>query len=296
MKGFRHFIYIATKHSGYLLPDRLYLSLLFYSKMGYWPSFDHPATFSEKIQWLKLYNRKEQYHNLVDKALVKDYVSGKIGQEHILRTYGVWDNPEDIEWEKLPDRFVLKLTAGGGGRSVCICRDKATFDREDAVRRLRSDYGRNLYRRFREWVYKDVPQRVIAEELLETDDPGGNPPDYKFWCFNGKVRFVMFCRGRDNASGRAFNFFDRQWKALPFWRKYPNSKDPVKKPGRFEDMVRIAETLSKGTPFLRVDLYYEKDKIYFGELTFYPGSGMNPFNPDEWDMKVGKMLKLPSRA
>lgn len=289
----RHLLYKSVKHSGFLLSDSLYLRLVFYCKMGYFPDLEKPRTFNEKIQWLKLHNRKDIYHKMVDKAAVKSIVAKEIGSEHILRTYGVWDRPEDIDWDSLPDKFVLKLTAGGGGRSVCVCRDKSSFDRKDAVARLRKDYGRNLYRVFREWAYKDVPQRVIAEELLETADPCGTPPDYKFWCFNGEVRFLMYCRGRNDEEGRAFNFFDRDWNPLPFWRKYPNSTEPVAKPENLARMIEIAEKLSRDIPFLRVDLYSEGGKIWFGELTFYPGSGTNRFHPEEWDGKAGAMLALP---
>jgi len=296
MAFFRKLLYKTVKHSGYLLSDELYLKLVFYCKMGYIPDLKNPRNFSEKIQWLKLHDRKPIYHLLVDKEAVKPIVAEKIGQEHILKTYGVWDKPEEINWETLPDKFVLKLTAGGGGRSVCICRDKSSFDRKDAVARLRKDYGRDLYRTFREWVYKDVPQCVIAEELLETSDPGGTPPDYKFWCFNGKAEFLMFCKGRNNAAGRSFSIFDTDWKPLPFWRKYPNSTDPMPRPENLEKMIEMAETLSKGIPFLRVDLYSEAGRIYFGELTFYPGSGTNPFHPEEWDEKIGALLKLPEKT
>lgn len=292
MAFLRKLIYKIVRRTGYLLPDKVYIELVFFCKMGRFPDLDHPLTFNEKIQWLKLHDRDERYHRMVDKAEAKRYAEKIIGEGHTLKTYGVWDRPEDIDWDSLPDKFVLKLTAGGGGRSVCICRDKKTFDREDAVRRLRKDYRRDLYRLFREWVYKDVPQRVMAEELLESGVPGDIPPDYKFWCFNGRAEFLMLCRGRDNSDGRSFNFLDRDWNELPFWRKYANSARVPEKPENFDEMIRIAEKLSAGMAFLRVDLYDENGKIYFGELTFYPGSGTNPFHPQEWDRRVGDMLRL----
>lgn len=293
MGFFRHLIYTTVKHSGFLLSDSLYLKLVFWCKMGYMPDLEHPLTFSEKIQWLKLHDRNPLYHKLVDKAEVKAWIAGRIGDEYLLRTYGVWERPEEVDWDSLPDKFVLKLTAGGGGRSVCICRDKSSFNRDDAIRRLKADAGRDLYKRFREWSYKDVPQRIIAEELLETEDPGGNPPDYKFWCFNGKPLFVMFCRGRDDKSKRVFNFYDSDWNLMPFWRKYPGSRVDVPKPENFGEMLGVATKLSEGFPFVRVDLYSENGRIFFSEMTFYPGSGTNPFHPSEWDRKLGDLLQLP---
>lgn len=284
---------MGVRHSGFLLSDKLYIKLVFFCKMGYFPNLENPKAFSEKIQWLKLNDHNPLYHQMVDKAAVKALVAAKIGEEHILRTYGVWDRPEDIDWDSLPDKFVLKLTAGGGGRSVCVCKDKATFDKENAIRRLNKDAGRDLYKRYREWAYKDVPQKIIAEEYLETGDPGGTPPDYKFWCFNGEPLFLMFCRGRENSSRRAFNFYDIDWNPLLFWRKYPNSDELVPKPDKFDEMKEIASRLSQGIPFLRVDLYCEKGQIFFSELTFYPGSGTNPFHPEDWDIKVGDLLQLP---
>ena len=293
MNVLRHLIYEMLKHSGSLLPDRTYIELLYRQKMGHPLNLTAPRRFNEKIQWLKLYDRRPVYHVMVDKAAVKDYAAAIIGNAHIIRTYGVWDRPEDIEWDSLPDSFILKLTAGGGGRSVCICHDKKDFDREKAIARLRADYGRNLYNIFREWAYKDVPQRVIAEELLESGPDGGAPDDYKFWCFKGKVRFILYCSGRWHATGAHYNYFDRRWRPLPFWRKVRGSTEKIRKPGNLGEMIKIAEKLAKGHPFMRVDLYNVEGRIMFGELTLYSGSGLTAFHPDEWDIRAGDMLTLP---
>ena len=293
MKGFRGLLFKLVKHTRCLLPDRTYIRLVYYCKLGVFPRLDPPVTFNEKIQWLKLHDRKEIYHRMVDKSTAKEYVDSVIGPGHTLRTYGVWDKPADIDWDALPQQFVLKLTAGGGGRSVCLCHDKDSFDRKAAVRRLQKDYGRDLYRRFGEWAYKGIPQRVIAEELLPADGPFSSPSDYKFWCFNGKARYVMVGTARyEEGTAPSFHFLDTEWNPLPFWKKYPPTGETPPRPPQLAEMVEIAEKLSRGMAFLRVDLYNEGGKVWFGELTFYPSSGTAPFHPEEWDEIAGRMLRL----
>lgn len=292
MRSFRDLLFKVVRHGRCLLPDKTYVRLVYYCKLGVFPRLDPPVSFNEKIQWIKLYDRKEIYHRMVDKSTAKEYVDSILGPGHTLRTYGVWDRPADIDWDELPAQFVLKLTAGGGGRSVCICRDKSAFDREAAVRRLQKDYGRDLYRRFGEWAYKGVPQRVIAEELLLSDGPFSSPSDYKFWCFNGKARIVMVGTGRYDGGEPVFFFLDTDWNPLPFWKKYPPKGEMPPRPAQLGEMVDIAEKLSRGMSFLRVDLYNEGGKVWFGELTLYPSSGTAPFHPEEWDEIAGKMLSL----
>ena len=293
MKGFRGFLFKVVRHTRCLLPDGPYIRLVYYCQLGVFPRLHPPVTFNEKVQWLKLHDRKGIYHRMVDKSTAKEYVDAVIGPGHTLRTYGVWDRPADIDWDALPREFVLKLTAGGGGRSVCICHDKASFDREAAVRRLQKDYGRDLYRRYGEWAYKGIPQRVIAEELLHSDGPFSSPSDYKFWCFNGKARYVMVGEGRyEDGADPSFHFLDTDWNPLPFWKKYPPTRETPPRPPQLAEMIEIAEKLSQGMSFLRVDLYNEGGRVYFGELTFYPSSGTAPFHPEEWDEIAGKMLTL----
>ena len=293
MKYFRHLLFNLVKDLHFLLPEKTFIRLLYYSKLGVFPHLDPPVTFNEKIQWLKLHDRKEIYHRMVDKSTAKDYVDSIVGPGHTLRTYGVWDRPADIDWDALPRQFVLKLTAGAGGRSVCICRDKATFDREAAVRRLEKDARRDQYRRYGEWAYKGIRQRVLAEELLPGEEPSSTPSDYKFWCFNGKARIVMVGCGRyrDDAAP-SFHFLDTDWNPLPFWKKYPPTGETPARPAQLAEMIDMAEKLSRGTDFLRVDLYNEGGKVWFGELTFYPSSGTSPFHPQEWDGITGEMLSL----
>lgn len=293
MSLLRKLLFNIFRDTRFLYSEETYLRLIYYSKLGVFPHLDPPVTFNEKILWLKLHDRKEIYHRMVDKSTAKDYVDSIVGPGHTLRTLGVWDSPSDIDWDVLPRQFVLKLTAGAGGRSVCVCRDKDTFDREAAVRRLETDARRGLYRIYGEWAYKDVPQRVIAEELLPGDDPSAMPSDYKFWCFNGKARIVMVGSGRyRDGAVPSFHFLDTDWNPLPFWKKYPPTGETPPKPAQLAEMIDMAEKLSRGMDFLRVDLYNEGGKVWFGELTFYPSSGTGPFHPEEWDTITGKMLSL----
>ena len=258
------------------LPDKVYLSLRYRCKMGHWIDWKNPKTFTEKIQWLKINNRKPEYTRMVDKLAVKEYVAGIIGEEYIIPTLGVWDKTEEIDWESLPDQFVLKTTHGGGGGGVVICRDKKTFDRGKAIEKLTESLNSDIYKSFREWPYKDVPKRVIAEKF---ETPERNPAsvgllDYKFFCFNGKVRFFKVDFGR--FVEHHANYYDTDGNLLPFGEKdfEPDSTYPIELPDNLSEMISLAERLSENEPFLRVDFYNVKGNVYFGELTFYPASGM----------------------
>lgn len=288
MKIFRDLLWFFVRHTGPLLSDRTFLKLFYYSKTGHFPNLDNPLTFNEKMQWLKLNNHRDYYHNMVDKHLAKGYIESVIGPGHTLKTYGVWHDTSDIDWNSLPDKFVIKLTADGGGRAVCICRDKSTFDRKAAVKSLRKDFKRDIYKKYREWAYKGGEHRIIAEELLEPDDGGESPRDYKVWCFNGVPRIILVVRRNVHNA----DMMDTNWNRLPFWRKYPPSETVPPRPQNLEEMISIAEKLSKGIPFLRVDMYNERGKVYVGELTFYPGSGTKMFHPDEWNSTIGEWLQL----
>ena len=276
------------------LPDKLYLSLRYRCKMGYWIDWKNPKTFTEKIQWLKINNRKPEYTRMVDKLAVKEYVAGIIGEEYIIPTLGVWDKPEEIDWESLPDQFVLKTTHGGGGGGVVICRDKKTFDRWKAIEKLTESLNSDIYKSFREWPYKDVPKRVIAEKFMT---PERNPAsvgllDYKFFCFNGKVRFFKVDFGR--FVEHHANYYDTDGNLLPFGEKdfEPDSTYPIELPDNLSEMISLAERLSENEPFLRVDFYNVKGNIYFGELTFYPASGMGKWTCEDADYVIGKMLTV----
>ena len=273
-----------------LIPDKLYLKLLFKRRLGKKLNLRSPKTFNEKLQWLKLYDRNPLYTTLVDKYLVKEYVAGIIGEEFIIPTLGVWDNFDEIDFEKLPDRFVLKCTHDSGG--VVIVEDKNAFDVDAARDKIKSRLKKNFYYPGREWPYKNVKPRIIAEQYLEDLAFEHSPVDYKLMCFGGKVECSFTCTERFSGTGLKVTFFDKDWKAMPFERHYHKSDNPIKKPEKYAEMVQIAEKLSKGIPFVRVDLYEVKGHIYFGELTLYPGCGFEEFNPDEWDRKVGDWVPL----
>ncbi len=274
-----------------VLPEKLYMRLLYRCLMGQKLDLKNPKRFTEKLQWLKLYNRRPEYTAMVDKYAVKDYVAGIIGKEYIIPTLGVWDRPEDIDWDSLPERFVLKSTSGGGGGGVIVCRDKNTFDRSKAVEKLNYSLNRDIYRIYREWPYKDVPRRVIAEQYLE--NAADSLDDYKFLCFDGEAKILFIATDRFNPDEETkFDFFDMDFNHLPFSNRHPFATKPIKKPETFALMRSLAEKLAEGHPHIRVDLYEVEGKVYFGELTFYHNSGMVPIEPVEWDYKLGEWIRL----
>ena len=276
----------------FLFPDKLYLSLLFRLKMGYWIDWKKPKTFNEKLNWLKLYDRDPIYTKVVDKYLVKDYVKEIIGKEYIIPTLGVWDTPEDIEWDKLPQKFVLKTNHGGGNAGVIICKDKSTIDVEAIKKQLSKAMRQNIYMESREWPYKNVDKKIIAEEYLE-DSVVDELRDYKFFCFNGDVKFLYIATGRQKYDEPFFNFFDADYNVLDFQQGHLRSEYIPLKPLCFDKMKMVASKLSKGFHEVRIDLYEVNGKIYFGEMTLFHMAGISPFNPKEWDYKFGEMIKLP---
>ena len=288
----------------FLFPDKLYLSLLFRLKMGYWMDWKNPKTFSEKLQWLKLYDRNPEYTTLVDKHAVKDYVANIIGKEYIIPTLGVWDNPEDIDWDSLPNKFVLKTTHSGGSSGVVICKDKATFDKANAIAKLRKSLSKCIYKSLREWPYKNVDRKIIAETFLE--DPNWvnkstELPDYKFFCFNGEPIYCQVIR--DRRSKETIDFFDMEWNHMPFVGLnkvfvgedllFKNGVTSVETPLCLYEMKNICKKLSIGIPFSRIDLYTIEEKVFFGEITLYPASGHGIFTPLLWNEILGDMINIP---
>jgi hypothetical protein len=276
--------------------DSLYLKLLYYFQTGKKLHLKHPKTFNEKLQWLKLYDHKPEYTTMVDKYAVKEYVSNIIGEEHIIPSLGVWNRPEDITWDELPRQFVLKTTHGGGGKGVIICKDKLTFDKEKAIDNLKMAMRRNLYHRFREWPYKNVPKRIIAEKFMEEhDNPTDDLIDYKFYCFSGEPTYCQVIK--DRRKKETIDFFDMEWKHQDFIGLNSNAvyaEVLPKKPTRFDDMKSIAKSLSKAIPFSRIDLYEINGIVYFSEITFYPRSGFGRFSPQRYDQILGDKIILPS--
>lgn len=274
----------------FCLSDKQYLKALFMYRFGYSLDLKNPKTFCEKLQWLKLYDRKPEYARMVDKYEVKKYVADKIGNEYIIPTLGVWDAPEDIEWEELPNQFVLKTTHGGGGNGVIVCKDKTKLDIKAVCKQLHKSLSSDLYKTFREWPYKNVSKRIIAESFLAS--PSGELEDYKFFCFNGKVKCFKIDFGR--FVEHHANYYSPEGELLPFGEKglEPDPNHIEIMPENLNEMISLAEQLSDGFKFLRVDLYNIKGKIYFGELTFYPAAGLGELVPDEWNEKIGGFINI----
>lgn len=281
------------KRAGYkffnLLPDKLFIQLKFFKNFHRLPNLKNPQTFSEKIQWLKLYDRNPYYTKLVDKYEVKKIVANLIGEQYIIPTLGVWDSAEDIDFDALPYQFVLKATHDSG--RIIICKDKSKLDKEWARKEMAKSLERDFYALTREWPYKDVPRRIIAEKFIE--DKNGDLKDYKFFCFNGEVKFFKI--DFDRFVGHKANYYDLDWNIQPF-EEIVCPSDVNRKhecPKNFNKMVEIAQVLSRGFPFIRVDLYNNNGMIYFGEMTFFPNSGMGRFNPNGADKMLGDLIKLP---
>ena len=275
-----------------LFPDKQYLKVLFRKLMGSELNLECPQTFSEKLQWLKLYDHNPQYTQMVDKYEAKKYVANIIGEEYIIPTLAVYNSTKEINLDTLPDKFVLKCTHDSG--SVAICKDKKTFQKEKAFAMLDKGLKRNFFWENREWPYKNVKPRIIAEAYLE-DKETQELRDYKFFCFGGKVKALFIAEDRQGDEETKFDFFDADFHHLDIRNGHPNASVPPEKPLSFEKMKEMAERLSQGIPHLRVDFYEANGKIYFGELTFSHWSGFTPFEPAEWDLRFGQWLELPSK-
>lgn len=245
----------------------------------------NPQTFNEKLQWLKLYNYKPIYTQMVDKYEVRNLVSDKIKCFSLL---GIWDNVDEIDFEKLPHKFVLKTTHDSG--SIIICSDKRNFNIQQAKKKLKKALSYNYFWKSRELPYKDVKPRIIAEEYMLTDDML-DLEDYKFMCFNGRVEYVFLCHNRKGEGGVLVDVYDRNWVKQSFGREH-HSSIVWQKPRYFDKMIELSEYYSKDIPFLRVDFYEIKDRLYFGEFTFFPGGGLEKFDPNEYDKKLGNLIKL----
>ena len=254
---------------------------------------ENPITYNEKLQWLKLHDRKAVYTTMVDKYDAKKYVADIIGEEYIIPTLGVWDRFEDIDFDNLPDQFVLKCTHDSGG--LVICKDKNTFNRKAAKRKINACLKRNFFWGFREWPYKNVKPRIIAEKYME-DAETAELRDYKFFTFGGKAKVLMLASERQRGETR-FDYFDADFNHLNMQRgNHKNADSLPQKPKCFDLMLELAEKLAEGTTHLRVDFYEANGKVYFGELTFYPGGGFAPFTPEEWDTTLGEWIVLPEKT
>ena len=277
---------------GHVFSDETYLRVRFRLLMGKWPNLKDPKTFSEKIQWLKLHDRNPEYTKMVDKFTVKEYVAGIIGSKYVIPTLGVWDSPNDIEWDTLPDKFVLKTTHGGGSNGVVLCTDKSKFDIKKAKAKLKKNLRTYGYRIDLEWPYKNVKHRIIAEKYIEPSLGNNDLPDYKFFCFNGEPRYCQVISGR--GTKMCIDFFDYDWNHQLFHEphNYPFSDVMPTKPVHFDHMWDMARQLAQNKAFSRIDFYETGTNVYFGEITFYPTSGVGGFSPEEFDLVFGQMINL----
>lgn len=249
----------------------------------------NPKTFNEKLQWLKLNDRKFEYTKMVDKFEAKEYVRKIIGDEYIIPTIGIYDNFNQINFSKLPKQFVMKCTHDSG--SVIICKDKKKLNIEETKDKMQSALKKNYYYLSREWPYKNVKPRILVEKYIE-DIKSNELKDYKIMCFNGSAKYIFTCTERFSKEGLKVTFFDLNWQRMPFTRHYPASIKQIERPKNLKKMIEFAEKLSQNIPFLRVDFYEVNGTLYFGELTFYPGAGFEEFTPKEYDRILGDMIML----
>lgn len=291
IKSPKRFLLGLIKHSRILIPDKIYICWQYKLSNGVKLHLHNPQTFTEKIQWLKLYNRKPEYSRMVDKYEVKKHVASIIGDEYIIPTYGAWNRFDDIDFEKLPEQFILKSTHGS--HAAIICSNKNKFDKNKAKKLFEKYQKKSPYVDFGEWAYKDVKPRIIAEKFMQN----GNDKeltDFKFFCFNGEVKYCQVIKNR--SVDETIDFFDIKWKHQEFVGLNPlasNSSNEIMPPQNYDEMLRIATKLSQNIPFVRIDLYEINGKVYFGEITFYPGGGLGFFTPLHWNKILGDMITLP---
>lgn len=281
-------ICMMNKNFFFFVPDKIYLKWKYRLIMGYRLDLDNPQTFHEKLQWLKLYDRKSIYTKMVDKYEAKEYVRNIIGDKHIIRTLGMYNNFDEIDFDKLPDKFVIKPTHTSG--NVYICTDKSKINYKYLKNEINKWLKRKYYYIHREWPYKDVKPRIIIEEYL--NELGKDDLiDYKFFMFNEKLAFLLVCSNRRN--GLKLTFFDKDGNLLDLREDKKLNDLNIKLPENYKDMIEMAKKISKGTIESRIDFYDVDGKIYFGEITFFDSAGYGHYEPEEYDLKIGKMLKLP---
>ena len=271
--------------------DDQYLRIMYSIRIGHKLDLDNPVTFNEKLQWLKLHDKKPIYTKMVDKYEAKKYVARMIGEEHIIPTLGIYDSFDDIDFDKLPNQFVMKCTHDSGG--LVVCRDKSLLNKNAARRKINKCLKSNYYYNNREWPYKNVKPRIIIEKYMSNDEKGALS-DYKFFCFNGEPKIILVCTERFSNNGLRETWFDKSFKRLDFTEGGHSIDLKIKKPKQLTEMLTLSRLLSKKIPFIRVDFYVIDNKVYFGELTFFPASGYEKFDPEEWDAKIGEWIDLSS--
>lgn len=276
-----------------IISDKTFLKMKYRLKMGQNLNLSNPKTFNEKLQWLKLYDRKPEYTAMVDKFAVRKYIAEIIGQEYLIPLLGVYSKFEEIDFDVLPNQFVLKPNHTSG--NVFICKDKSTIDFTKLKKEINMWLKRRYYWVHREWPYKNVKPKIIAEQYMTDGDGKDDLSDYKVHNFNGVPKMVLVCKDRFSEHGMSDDFFTAEWEHIPVQRPAsPNSEIPIEKPMKLKEMLELSQRLSVNIPFVRTDFYTVQNKVYFGELTFYPGTGMLPFEPDSYDKMFGDWLVLPA--
>lgn len=288
------FLWLSERGYYNNMSDEAYLKRLFKIKLGYDLDLQNPKTFCEKLQWLKLYDRRPEYTMMADKYRVKEWVANKIGDKYVIPLYGAWDHFDEIDFDALPNQFVLKCNHDGG---VLVCEDKSSFDFAFAKTHLEERLTKSYFWSGREWAYKDIPRKIIAEQYMPQLGKRDSI-EYKITCFDGRVKLITKCTGIAHTSFdlRNNDNYDRDWNYLPFYAFYKNTGEVIEKPAYMDEVISICETLSKGIPQVRVDGYIIDDNWYFGEMTFYTWNGFIKFNPDEWDTIMGEWIKLPEKT
>lgn len=285
------FSFYASRGLNKHMSDEEYLKRLFKIRLGYPLNLDDPKTFNEKLNWIKLYDRRPEYTMMVDKYEVKPYIAKTIGKEYVIPTYGVWSQFDEIDFDSLPEQFVLKCTHDSGG--LVICRSKSELDRNAAKKKIEKCLRKNYYNYAREWPYKDVQPRILAEKYME-DETSHDLKDYKFFAFDGVVKALFVASDRQIVDEETkFDFFDADYNHLDIRNGHPNSVELPDKPQNFDKMKHLAEVLSVNIPEVRVDFYDVNGRVYFGELTFSHFAGLRAFEPQEWDLTFGSWISLP---
>lgn len=290
MKDLANRVCNSLKHriGKYVLSEKKFVEMHSSYCLGYKVNLDNPQTFNEKLNWMKVYGRDPKYTIMADKYAAKKYVADIIGEQYVVPCLGVYKSFDEIDFSLLPNQFVLKPTHQSG---VVVCKDKSSLDIEAARKKLESDLKRNYYTIHREWVYKDIPPRIIADTYLD-DHTGTELRDYKFWCFNGEPKVIYLTNKGANVYE---NFYDMDFNPLHIDHGFARHQPEFACPNNFALMKELATKLSEGIPFVRIDFFDVDDKVYFGECTFYDWGGCHPFASYEEDLRIGEWLILPQR-
>lgn len=287
------FLIMANRGKYDSMPDEAYLKRKFKASIGQELNLDHPQSFNEKLQWLKLYNRRPEYTMMVDKYKVRAYIAEKLGEEYLIPLLGVWDDPDEIDFDALPNQFVLKCNHNSG-LGMCICKDKSKLDIPKVKEELRKGLAEDYYLTGREWPYKDVPRKIVCEKYM-VDESGTELKDYKLLCFDGEPKLIEIHRGRFGEHTQ--DFYDAEtWERLDIQQPdMPMAEHPMQKPAFADEMVALSRVLAKDIPHVRVDWYFAENRLYFGELTFFDGAGFDAFIDVKDDLLLGSYITLPER-